>query len=229
MKRVVGSIVVLFVILGVLWLIKPVREVVMSVAASGADAIEAWCGEQARALANEVLRPQLRFADLDYRAPATVAFMDVELVDDGVPFLTAREARVTFAEVPKAGQPLIIEAVELEDSTLLLRTLADGVLLGFNDFFDADADLETATDEVGAPLSTSFAMRRVRIINGAIAYELADGDAMRLDEINVEMDCDPEADPGWYVVNLDMGRRDLVKLKTRRSRSNSSPTRGSAA
>jgi hypothetical protein len=214
MKRTAGFVIALAVILAVLWLIKPVREVAMSLGSSGADAIEAWCGEQTKALANEILRPQLRFADLVYRAPATVVFMEMELVDGGVPFLTAREARVTFAEVPEAGQRLIIEAVELEDSTLLLRTLADGVLLGFNDFFDADADLETATDEAGSPLSTSFAVRRVRVINGAIAYELADGNAMRLDEINVEMDCDPETDPGWYAVNLDMNRRDLVTLKT---------------
>lgn len=215
MKRTAGFVIALTVILAVLWLIKPVRKVAMSIAALGADAIEAWCGEQAKALANGILRPQLRFAGLDYRAPATVVFMDVELVDGGVPFLTAREVRMTFAEVPKAGQPLIIETVELEDSTLLLRTLADGALLGFNNFFDADADLETATDETGAPLSTSFAMRRVRIINGAIVYELADGTAMLLDQINLEMNCDPETDPGWYAVNLDMGRRDLVTLKTR--------------
>lgn len=215
MKRAAGFIVALVVILCGLWLIKPVRELAMSVAASSADAIEDWSGNQAMALANELLRPQLRFADLDYRAPATVAFMDVELVDDGVPFLTAREVRVTFAEIPKARQPLIIQAVELEGSTLLLRPLADGVLLGFNDFVDTDANLEKATDETGAPLSTSFAMRRVRIVNGAIVYELADGTAMRLDEINIEMDCDPERDPGWYAVNLDMVRRDLVTLKTR--------------
>jgi hypothetical protein len=215
MKRTAGFVIALAVILAVLWLIKPVRKVAMSIAALGADAIEAWCGEQAEALANGVLRPQLRFAGLDYRAPATVAFMNVELVDDGVPFLTAREARVTFAEAPKAGQPLIIQAVELEDSTLLLRILADGVLLGFDDFFDTSADLETATGEAGAPLSTSLAIRRIRIINGAIAYELADGTAMLLDEINVDMNCDPETDPGWYAVNLDMSRRDLVTLKTR--------------
>jgi len=214
MKRTAGFVIVLAVIVCGLWLIKPLREVAMSLGASGADAIEAWCGEQGKALANEILRPQLRFANVDYRAPATVAFTDVELVDGGVPFLTAREARVTFAEIPKAGQPLIIQAVEIEDSTLLLRTLADGVLLGFDDFFDADADLETATDEFGEPLSTSFAVRRVRIINGAIAYELADASAMRFDGIDVEMGCDPETDPGWYAVNLEMNRRDLVTLKT---------------
>jgi hypothetical protein len=214
MKRAAGFVIVLAVTLALLWLIKPVRELAMSVAASGAGAIEAWCGEQTKVLANEILRPQLQFADIEYRAPATVVFMDVELVDDGVAFLTAQEARVTFAEVPEAGQPLVIESVELEDSTLLLRALANGALLGFNDFFDADADLETATDEAGTPLSTSFAMRRVRIINGAIVYELADGTAMRLDEIDVEMDCDPKTDPGWYAVNLEMSRRDLVTLKT---------------
>ena len=43
------------------------REVAVTIAASGANAIEAWCGEQAKALVNEALRPQLNFADLDYR------------------------------------------------------------------------------------------------------------------------------------------------------------------
>jgi hypothetical protein len=215
MNRAAKAVIIVLVVAGAaLWLVHPWRQAALSVVSSGKTALEAWCGEQCKGLANKVLRPRLEFSRVVYEYPATAAFHDVQLIDEGVPFVEARIVRVTFSEIPKTGEPLVIEEVELVDSTLLIRTLSDGVLLGFEDLFLREEDERAPADEdAGGPLSASVAIRRARVVNGSLAYELPDGSSMHLREMNLDVASNPHVEPGWYAVDLSMERRNLLTLE----------------
>ena len=213
MKRAAGFVIALAVGLAVLWLIKPVRELAMSIAASGAEdrglvrRADQGTRQRGSATAAQIRRPRLPGASHGgVHGRGTRGRRRAVL--DGA------EARVTFAEVPEGRAAAHHTGRRTRGLHAATPHPGRRRPARLQRLLRTDADLETAADETGAPLSTSFAMRRIRIINGAIAYELADGTAMLLNEIDVEMGCDPETDPGWYAVNLDMSRRDLVSLKT---------------
>lgn len=212
MRRATGFVILILVVAGAaVWLVHPWRRAALSVASSGKGALEAWCGSQCKDIANRVLRPKLEFSRVVYEYPATAAFHDVQLIDDGVTFVEADIVRVTFSDIPREGEPLVIEAVELVDSTLLIRTVADGVLLGFHDlFYTENEEPSEASDKA---ISSSVAIRRARVVNGSLAYELSDGSAMRLEEMNLELRSNPKEEPGWYAIDLEMERPDLLTLK----------------
>ncbi len=101
----------------------------------GASSIEQWIGRQIVGLAQGYLEPTLTFDELDYEAPFTVSLRGMKLTaadpanaGQTIDVLVVPEARLTLAEVPAVGKPIVIKEIALTRPTLravAMRDLAD--------------------------------------------------------------------------------------------------------
>jgi hypothetical protein len=183
----------------------------------GVVRLEQWCGRQLQAIANDHLGPTLSFDTLDYEFPRTVTLMPVRLTADGVPFITADSIRVVFAEVPKVGSPVVIEAAVFDRPVVRLIEQADGSLLGFSGFVKTDGGQELA-DGGSTRLSDVLDITALEVTDGGLSYEPRDGPAMRLRPLTFALQHerpapgDAEAEAGWYDFAARLLLRPVARL-----------------
>ena len=136
-------------------------------------------------IANSYLVPQIAFDGLTYQAPGTVVLTGVRLTaPDGTRILEMDSMTVTLAQVPRIGEPIVIERIALGAPTIRLIStqLPDGsmgfaglspiVKGGLNKDVDATTPVEV---EENFQLSRVLQLREIVITNGSFFYDAGDG------------------------------------------------------
>lgn len=183
-----------------------------------ANRLEEWIGSQLVGIANSYLVPQIGFDGLDYEAPGTVHLDGVTLTaPDGVQLLELGRMTVTLAQIPKIGQPIVIERINLEHPTfrLLREVQADGTagLKGLSPIVRATPGHDESVDEAFR-LSNVLRLRRIEIHDGAVLYDHGDGSSpMSISGVTTTITAAPRADePGWYALDIDSAVGPLARL-----------------
>jgi hypothetical protein len=197
-------------------LLKPggVKQALTTLVADTKLAIESWAGKQILAIANAHLNPQLSFDHLRFEFPATVHLENVQLKSNGVPFITSASMRIEFREKPTAGQPIVIQTVELTDPVVRLIERAEGQIVGFSGMLTGDPGGPTP-DGGSTRLSDVLVIRRIAIVNGTIRYDPLNEPEMYLDQMTFELTSEPAhpKDPslaGWYQLDANVKRSPFV-------------------
>jgi hypothetical protein len=182
----------------------------------GKRAIEEWCGQQLLAVARGYLNPDLSFDSIHYEYPATITLSNVKMVDEGVAVIDANSMRVVFTETPVAGQPLVIQAVELFEPVVKLIRRPQGGLLGFSNLLRKGEPNDEP--ESNRPPSDVFAIRRLAIINGTVEYQIPDRPPMVLNQLTFDLASTPaheanSANAGWYAIDALFARHPLFRWK----------------
>ena len=208
-KSILAALIVLLLAV-VAWQV--LRRTAIIVAAPGSGAIEQWCGSQLVAIANAHLGPQLSFETLDYQFPATVLLSSVALTAGELAIVEAESIQVEFAEVPKVGRPIVIEAIVLRRPVVRLVRKPGGGLEGFSGLVKPSGGASGADGGSTRP-SDVFAIRAIRVIDGAVQYENPGRPPMRLDNLTFTLVGEPDAgDPGWYRFDARVGRPSVLDL-----------------
>lgn len=178
------------------------------VGGAGESAIEAWVGEELKAIVDDRLKPDLEFDTLDYQAPLTVVMTNVRLTADDpdtpggrVDVIDAKRLKLELKELPRSERPVKLESVQLDGATLRLVDSAQGGLVGFSDF------LEDKTPGEARPLSEVLQITQIDLRDSAIEYDarLKGAEPMRFDEIDTTLAIH-HADGGTYGLDLAMQR-----------------------
>jgi hypothetical protein len=185
---------------------------------AGMARVEQWCGRQLQSIANDHLGPTLSFDTLDYSYPRTVTLAPVRLTAEGVSIIEADSIRIDFAEVPRVGRPVVIEAARFERPVVRLIEQADGSLLGFSGFVKTDGG-RALPDGGSTRLSDVLAIARLQVNGGAVSYEQEGRPPMRLRPLTFEMRHkrpaagDAAAEPGWYGFAAQLALDPVVRLE----------------
>ena len=208
-KSILAALIVLLLAV-VAWGV--LRRTAIIVAAPGSGAIEQWCGSQLLAIANAHLGPELAFESLDYQYPATVVLGEVSLRTPEVDLIVAESIQVDFAELPKVGRPIVIEAIVLRRPVVRLVRKPGGGLEGFSGLVKSSGG-DSAADGGSTRPSDVFAIHEIRVIDGAVQYENTGRPPMRLDQLTFALIGEPDAgDPGWYRFDARVGRPPVLDL-----------------
>lgn len=177
---------------------------------SGAGGLATWIGKQIVGITASYIEPTIEFKSVDYKAPYSVALHDVTLkARDGTLVASMDVMRVELAEMPSMGKPLQIKSVGLERPVLNLIKSPEG-FKGLVPFVRATPGKTDATVDPNFRLSNVLQLRELRLQDGAVTYDPADGSPkMELRGLELNLDVQPGtgADAGWYAVKTTMGRK----------------------
>jgi len=183
-----------------------------------ADRLEDWLGSQIVGIANSYLVPQIAYAELDYQAPGTIQLTGVTFTaPDGTKVLELGGMIVTLAEVPKIGEPIRIERVELDHPTVrLIREIGPDGKAGFRGLSPIVKNAPTRGDEVedNFKLSTVLKLREVEFIEGSLLYDQGDGSPpMEISGFTTTVHASPdESEAGWYSLDVESAVGPLANL-----------------
>ncbi|HRQ71896.1 MAG TPA: hypothetical protein PLU35_02585 [Phycisphaerales bacterium] len=176
------------------------------------EGLQDYLGRQVVGIVNAYLHPQLGFSTVRYDAPGTLVLSGVTLTaPDGTRVLELERMTLTLAEVPRLGQPIMVERVELESPTVrLVRGPAgpDGERgwMGLEPLVKAVPGRDAAV----APefrLSNVLRLRHVALRDASVVYDEGDGTPpMVLRGIETALDLVPDeerGEGGWYAVQAD--------------------------
>ncbi len=176
------------------------------------EGLQDYLGRQVVGIVNAYLHPQLGFSTVRYDAPGTLVLTGVTLTaPDGTRVLELERMTLTLAEVPRLGQPIMVERVELESPTVRLvrgPVGADGERgwLGLDPMVKAVPGRDGAV----APefrLSNVLRLRHVALRDASVVYDEGDGTPpMVLRGIETALDLVPDeerGEGGWYAVQAD--------------------------
>ncbi|HRK31078.1 MAG TPA: hypothetical protein PLD59_08365 [Tepidisphaeraceae bacterium] len=191
----------------------------------GEGAIERWIGQQILAEARKQLNPTLSFSELDYQYPRTVVMKDLRLTaaDPRMPagtidVIAAGEARMTLAELPRVGVPIVVENISLfRPSIRLIRVEGpDGNpgFAGISGMIKRSTEIapaEPTTRTTQERLEDVLSINRIEIVSGIVEYDprLDDIPPMVLDQITALLQVAPTAD-GLYRIQTNLGRKPIA-------------------
>ncbi|MHC5023755.1 MAG: AsmA family protein [Planctomycetota bacterium] len=215
MRRIILVIVLMLAgsVAGVAWWLgRSQASLARGLIGKGTSLVEQWCSQQVQSIANDLIRPTLRFDSMDFQLPATATFNHVTLRDGEDTVVEADALRIEFAEVPRAGKPVIIKAVNLDRPIVRLLIGADGQLAGFHDFIRS-TEGQAHEDGGSTRPSDVFAIRVLGIESGTLIYREMDGDTMQLDDITMQFNSDPRGDdPSVYVLDGHVKRPPVIEV-----------------
>jgi len=160
---------------------------------------------------------ELSFDRLEYTYPRTVTLAPVRLTADGQAIIEADSIRIDFAEVPRLGRPVVIEAARFDRPVVRLIEQADGSLLGFSGFVKTDGGRDLPDGGSTRP-SDVLAIARLQVNGGAVSYEQQGRPPMRLRPLTFELDHRPPpagdaaAEAGWYGFEVTLALDPVVQL-----------------
>lgn len=179
-----------------------------------------WAGRQVLKIAETYIEPKIDYGKLEFSAPGTVRLTDVTFTAaDGTEVVRAGAFVVTLAEIPRSGEPIVIEAIALENWSVQLLTELDseGEFQGFKGLLPfvkegAVADQDSVDEEV--KLSNIFRIRNFKLSDGTLVYDAGDGSTpMQLDDINLDTSVSEDPDtPGAYGIALQFDRAPVLDM-----------------
>ncbi len=187
------------------------------------SAVDEWVARQVTRIANAYLVPQIQFDSFAYQHPGVLEMKGARLVaPDGArtKVVEARTLRVTLAEVPTFGQPIVIERIDLEGAALrLLRDTSGSGAGGFKGlvpFVRGENILDQDRVDAQVQLSTVFKIKKLTLKDGELQYNDGQGpETMTLKGVTLDMDVQPDtgAGPGWYALKMNLDRAPVLAMK----------------
>lgn len=180
----------------------------------GSSVVEDWVRRYLVTALQEHLNPEIHIGDLDYEYPRTVSITDFRLHDSNVDILTVNQIRLELAEIPKTGEPILIEQIELSGPAFKLEKNTNGAMVGWSNLMRHRADAIETRVAPGYRVSDFMRLRVARIRNGSFTYRPDARDAETiLAGIHAELETPAaSAGPGWYQLIGTLTRDELLKL-----------------
>ena len=192
-----------------------------------------WLSERLLGMVNARLRPQLAFAEIAYKPPYTITLTDATLeTPEGERIIEVQTLVITLAERPTEGEPLRFAGISFDSGSVRLIAIEAGPdgggLAGFSRMTRArpgstptpagrQAKQPSGEQEIGALFSDAIELRDVVLRDFVLEY-IGPGNAtpIRLDNIDAEMDIQPDAGEGtgkgWYTIGFTSGRAPGFEL-----------------
>ncbi len=189
----------------------------------GSWGIDDWVVRQVIAIADTYIVPSIAFTTFNFRAPGTVELYGVTFTSpDGVEVLSTDVLRITLAEIPRRGRPIVMESVTLDGLTLrLIRPEPgamdeDSLFRGLVPFVREDNIRDQSRLDESVRLSNVMQIRTLSLINGTIEYDESAGQQpMTLTGITMDLTLEPvteNSEPGWYRVTSCLDRSPIFDL-----------------
>ncbi len=180
----------------------------------GSSVVEDWVRRYLVTALQEHLNPEIHIGDLDYEYPRTVSITDFRLHDSNVDILTVNQIRLELAEIPKTGEPILIEQIELSGPAFKLEKNTTGAMVGWSNLMRHRADAIETSVEPGYRVSDFMRLRMARIRNGSFTYRPDAGASETiLAGIHAELETPAaSAGPGWYQLIGTLSRDELLSL-----------------
>lgn len=204
------------------WLILPVVAVGVAAAwggwryagLGGPTAVEDWVRQYLVTVLQRHLNPQVHLGEFDYQYPRTVSITDFRLRQDNIDILSVNQIRLELAEIPRTGEPIHIERIDLAGPAFRLEKTQNGELAGWSDLLRPDAEQGEENIEPGYRVSDFMRLKLASIRNGAFTYRAnADQAETVLSGIHAELET-PAADEGagWYQLIGKLTRDELFGM-----------------
>lgn len=200
----------------------------------GVGGVDDWTVRRVLAIVNSSLEPQFDFERVtlavgreanDDGALYAIRFEGITLTSsDGTEVIRADAMRVSLAEMPTRGEPVVIQSITLDTPEIrLIRESRDGGSSGFRGLVPFVKPLATQRDvdpeiEGTTTLSEVLALRRISVTNAAVVYEdltRPDLSAMRLADIGFDLLIHPEPSEDGrtlHGLNLNFGRAPILTV-----------------
>ena len=162
---------------------------------TGGSGLEQCIGGQIVGVLESHITPQVAFKSLDYQAPKTVVIDELTLTSEGQPILAVKRALLELAEIPREGQPILIQRIELDGPNLQFLTDAHGDFVGWGHFVKQEVIEQPESVPPGRRFSDILVLRHVAIRNGQVLYNDTAGgqEPMTLPGIEMNLDTPPDA------------------------------------
>lgn len=183
-------------------------------------AVDEWVARQVTRIANAYLVPEIQFDGFSYSHPGVLEMKGARLVAPDsakTKVVEARLLRVTLAEVPTFGQPIVIERIDLEGAALrLIRDPATGGFKALVPFVKGENVLDQNRVDAQVQMSKVFKIKKLTLRDGELQYNDGNGpETMTLKGLSLDLDAQPDssAGPGWYSVKFDLDRSPVFAVK----------------
>lgn len=180
--------------------------------------LDEWVARQVVRIAGAYIVPEVQFDSFTYTHPGVLEMRGAKLIapDSGkTEVMRADVLRVTLAEVPSFGKPIVIERIDLERAALrMLRDPASGGFKGLVPFVKADNLKDQNRVDAQVQLSTVLKIKKLTLKDGEVQYNDGTGpETMTLKGVTLDMDVQPDtAQPGWYALKLNIDRSPVFTV-----------------
>ena len=186
----------------------------------GLGTVKDWAGRTVVGIVNSFLVPDIDFATIDYSSPGTLKLGNVQLsAPDGTKIVTLGQMTLTLSEVPRYGEPLVIERVEMTDGRIVIHhDLKTGIIKGLNPIVKPSAgeDYQVKGSPQSFRLSETLKIRSLRLADISVEYhDGTNSPPLLLDHIVADMNLEPAeeaSEPGWYAFDLRVDRGKLFNV-----------------
>lgn len=179
----------------------------------GTSAIEQWIGQSLVGLVDTYINPTLRWSELDYQAPMTVAVTGLSLTQDSTTLLQVDRTMLELAERPQIGESLSFRKIRFDKPRVSLISTEEKGLVGWSDFLKpTDRRKEMLPRE--HRLSDSLRMEELTIFGGELRFVPADdGGEMNFGGIDARLDTKKHSDnPDVYKLSGNLSRIGLAEI-----------------
>lgn len=179
----------------------------------GAGDLDRWIGRQVIRILGAYITPTVEFASIDYQAPRTVVLHGLILTAESQTIIAVDRVLLELVEIPRVGQPIRIEQIELDRPRLRFVRSNSGGFIGWSHFLRKRPS-ERKTVPPDLRLSEVLRIRHVAISSGQLTYDPGDGgDPMTLSQIDTVLDTPADSDdPAWHMLEGRIKRDDLFLL-----------------
>jgi hypothetical protein len=197
---------------------------------AGPSRLEQWIGQQIVTVVEGYVTPRIEFKTLEYQAPRTVVIDGLRFTAEDHPILALDRIVLELAEIPRVGQPILIQRVDVTRPQLQFVSDRSGGLVGWSHF--VRPGVHRNPPPPGRRFSDILVLRNVSIDDGQVLYDAADGSPpMHIPGITLKLNTPKiENQPGCYQlagvlervpifhvnvdgrINLDTGVLDLASL-----------------
>lgn len=175
--------------------------------------VEGWVAQQLKIVARRYIEPEIDFDAISYVKPTGIKLTNFRMTASDTEGLkhdviTAAEATIELAGIPRLGQPVVIRQLRLIDPTVRLIALSEYErrFVGFSQLIKPVVD---STTDDGA----SFELRRVSWTNGRLLYNprIQGTTPLILDQINSDLVL-TDSGEGLLTIDLEINRDAVVEM-----------------
>ncbi|MEM1166614.1 MAG: hypothetical protein AAGI30_10035 [Planctomycetota bacterium] len=174
-----------------------------------------WLAQYIRDTAQTYLVPTIDFDEFDLVDLKTARMRNTTFIaPDGTRVIECDTFEITFAGIPRQGQPVQIERIAFVNPTLRLIASndPDTTFKGLVPFVKNTSESEQQTVQDEFKLSNLLAIRTLEIRNGAFEYDDGSGSPMQIDGLELDLAGTPTGTPGEYTLEVDIDRAPVLEI-----------------
>ncbi len=182
---------------------------------TGAGRMDDWVVRQVVKISNTYLVPEIAFEDFNYTPPLRVDLKQVTFIaPDGTEVIAVDTLRLTLAKVPKRGEPIAIQGLEIVGGRLELVQDAEGGLKGLVPFVKRSRVQNQEQVDESVRLSNVLEIRELTLRDAGFIWRSAGGaPPMEVTGLEMDLDLTPDTEqPGWYSLGASADRAPIMSL-----------------